>query len=225
MQSVTPVIKDLVLIGGGHSHISVLKSFGMRPIPGVRLTLISLDTHTPYSGMLPGLIAGHYTVDEAHIDLAPLTRFANTRFFRDMVSGIDPDSNTVLLKNRPPLRYDVLSINSGSTPSTAGVQGADEFVVPVKPINQFLKHWQNLRERLVASAGPATISLVGGGAGSVELILSIQHALAESLPPGTMIGYSRSRAPPNLADCSWLRRASIQLRLPCSVLISPLWQV
>jgi len=182
VQSATPVIKDLVLIGGGHSHISVLKSFGMRPIPGVRLTLISRDTHTPYSGMLPGLIAGHYTVDEAHIDLVPLTRFANARFYRDSVIGIDRDSDTVLLKNRPPVRYDVLSINSGSTPSTDGVRGADEFVVPVKPISQFLTHWQNLRKRLAARAGPTTISLVGGGAGSVELLLSIQHALTESLP-------------------------------------------
>ena len=185
MQSATPVIKDLVLIGGGHSHISVLKSFGMRPIPGVRLTLISRDTYTPYSGMLPGLIAGQYTVDEAHIDLAPLTRFANARFLRDSVSGVDPNANTVLLTNRPPIRYDVLSINSGSTPSTDGVEGAAEFVVPVKPISQFLMHWQNLRERLAARAGPATISLVGGGAGSVELILSIQHALTESLPQGS----------------------------------------
>ena len=180
MQSATPVIKDLVLIGGGHSHISVLKSFGMRPIPGVRLTLISRDTNTPYSGMLPGLVAGHYSFAEAHIDLAPLTRFANARFLRDSVVGIDPDSRKISLKHRPPISYDLLSINSGSTPSTDIVKGTDEFVIPVKPISEFLAHWQNLRERLAARTGSTTISVVGGGAGSVELILAIQHALIES---------------------------------------------
>jgi selenide,water dikinase len=180
MQSVTPVIKDLVLIGGGHSHVSVLKSFGMQPLPGVRLTLISRDTHTPYSGMLPGLIAGHYTIDEAHIDLAPLTRFAGARFLRSSVIGIDTAARTVLLADRPPVPYDVLSINSGSTPSTEGIQGADEFVVPVKPISRFLAHWQKLRERVAARTSPTTITVIGGGAGSVELILAIQHTLLRS---------------------------------------------
>ena len=173
-----PVIKDLVLLGGGHSHIAVLKSFGMRPIPGVRLTLISRDIETPYSGMLPGLIAGHYTADEAHIDLVPLARFAGARFFHDEVTGVDPKSKTVLLANRPPVSYDLLSVNTGSTPSIDEVSGASGNVVPVKPINRFLGHWVRLRNRVDRHGPGVRIGIVGGGTGGVELCLSVHHALS-----------------------------------------------
>ena len=183
MQSV-PVTKDLVLLGGGHSHIAVLKSFGMRPIPGVRLTLISRDIETAYSGMLPGLIAGHYSFDQAHIDLVPLARFAGARFFHDEVTGIDPVAQTLSLANRPPVSYDVLSINTGSTPSIDDVSGAGDHVVPVKPINRFLGHWESLRERIGEYGAGTRIGVVGGGTGGVELCLSVHHALTtQPIPP------------------------------------------
>lgn len=182
MQSV-PVIKDLVLLGGGHSHIAVLKSFGMRPIPGVRLTLISRDIETAYSGMLPGLIAGHYSFDQAHIDLVPLARFAGARFFHDEVIGIDPEARTVSLANRPPVSYDLLSLNTGSTPSIHEVSGAGDHAVPVKPINRFLGHWESLRERVGEYGAGARIGVVGGGTGGVELSLAVHHALSTQPNP------------------------------------------
>ncbi len=184
MRPKAPVVKDIVLLGGGHSHIAVLRSFGMRPIPGVRLTLISRDVETPYSGMLPGLIAGHYTIDQAHIDLNPLARFADARFIRASVTGIDPDAKTVMLDERPAVKYDIVSINTGSTPTTHGTPGADEHTVPVKPISQFLAHWTRLKQRIEQHDGPIRIGIVGAGAGGVELALAMHHTLTKSIAPG-----------------------------------------
>src|SRR4029453_5559520 len=114
MQS-APLLKDLVLVGGGHAHVHVLKSFGMRPMPGLRITLIARDVETPYSGMLPGFIAGHYTREECHIDLRPLARFAGARLIHDEAIDVDLARQRVLCRERPAVAYDILAIDIGST--------------------------------------------------------------------------------------------------------------
>ncbi|MEJ2316994.1 MAG: selenide, water dikinase SelD [Gammaproteobacteria bacterium] len=181
MKADTPVLKDIVLVGGGHAHVSVLRMFGMKPIPGVRLTVITRDIHTPYSGMLPGYVAGHYDYDEVHIDLGPLARFAGARLYHGEVDGIDTHEQLVHVPGRPPVHYDLLSINTGSRPRTIDVPGALEHAFPVKPIDKWLRDWEALQTRVVQSQGDFRIAVIGGGAGGVELALSTQHHLQSLL--------------------------------------------
>ncbi len=176
-----PILRDIVLIGGGHSHVGVLHMFAMNPLPGARLTVICTDTDTPYSGMLPGYIAGHYSFADVHIDLRRLAEFAGARYYRDEVVGIDRAARKVLCRNRPPVPYDALSINIGSTPQLARVAGAAEHAVPVKPIRRFNERWLALLERVVQHPGATTIAVVGAGAGGVELTLAMQYRLRKEL--------------------------------------------
>ncbi len=181
MQDATPVLRDIVLIGGGHSHVVVLKNFAMNPLPGVRLTVICRDTHTPYSGMLPGFIAGHYTYDEVHIDLRKLAEFAGARYYNDEVVGIDRKNRNVLCKTRPPVSYDWASVNIGSTPQINHIPGAKQYAVPVKPIFDFNQRWQRLLERIKTHKGSLHIAIVGAGAGGVEMALAMQFRLKQEI--------------------------------------------
>jgi selenide,water dikinase len=169
------IAKELLLVGGGHAHVILLRMLGMKPIPGLQVTLVSHDALTPYSGMLPGVVAGHYTQDDIHIDLVPLCRFAGVRFIRGAVSHIDAAAKTVQVQGRPDLGYDVLSINIGITPSVSNVT-LDQDVIAVKPISKFLKQWDLFMQR--AHKGDLkNICVVGAGAGGVELALSIDQRI------------------------------------------------
>jgi selenide,water dikinase len=178
MQGLTqPVIKDVVLVGAGHSHVTVLRRFGMNPIPGVRFTLITREVHTPYSGMLPGLIAGNYEFDQAHIDTGPLARFAGARLYQDEMIDLDPAARRVICRHRPPVLYDLLSLNIGSTPNTVDIPGATGHAIPVKPIDGFLGRFEALKSRTLERRGRTRVALVGAGAGGVELLLSVERRL------------------------------------------------
>ena len=186
MQMQTPDVRDLLLLGGGHSHVQVLKHFAMQPLPGVRLTLISDDYVSPYSGMVPGYIAGHYSLDEIQIALEPLCRRAGARFICAKVTGLDRDSGRVLMAGRPALRYDVLSINSGAQPNLHGLPG-----IAVKPISGFLTQWPGLlaSTSCEATGDPASsapskngVALVGAGAGGVEVAFACRASMPAQVP-------------------------------------------
>jgi len=182
MQQSSPVVKDLVLIGGGHTHVIALRMFGMKPMPGVRLTLITEATYTPYSGMLPGHVAGLYNFEQCHIDLRPLAHFAQAQLLIDRALALDLENNRVVCANHPDIGFDLLSIDIGSIPATHSVPGASEHSIPAKPVADFLMKWQQLVDQVAqAPDQPLRLGIVGGGAGGVELSLAMQYRLHQIL--------------------------------------------
>ncbi|MDO6564562.1 selenide, water dikinase SelD [Amphritea sp. 1_MG-2023] len=179
----TPANKHLIFIGGGHAHAIALLMMAMKKPAGVRITLISDLVQTPYSGMLPGLIAGHYSVDQAHIDLGRFCRYAGIDFIADTVTSIDPSSRTVQCLNHPDFHYDLLSIDTGSTPALSAIPGASEYTTGVKPVKQLLTYWDALQARIMQGDDNQEIHIgsVGGGASAVEILLAMQYKLQKML--------------------------------------------
>jgi len=176
---------DIVLVGGGHAHVHVLAAFGKWRDSDVRVTLIARDLMTPYSGMLPGVIAGLYTAEQAHIDLEKLAAVTGTRLVHAAASGLDRAGKQVLCDGHPPVPYDILSLDVGSTPSLDAILGAREHGMAVKPISEFLAKFETLRAQCAKPDGPRRIAVIGGGAGGTELLLSVRTRLrAEAVRDG-----------------------------------------
>ncbi|MGI4976830.1 MAG: selenide, water dikinase SelD [Janthinobacterium lividum] len=182
-----PVQRDVVLLGAGHAHVAVLRAFGMRPVPGVRLTLVTPQPEAAYSGMLPGVVAGLYRAEQARIELFPLARFAGARVYLAAATGIDLARREVPCEGRPPVPYDLLSIDVGATPRIADVPGARELAVPLKPIDGLLSRIDAVLERARARGGAARVAVVGGGAGGTELAFALARRLREDAAPGTAV--------------------------------------
>ena len=168
-----PLTRDLVFIGGGHTHALVLRKWGMNPLPGVRVTVINPGPTAPYSGMLPGFVAGHYTRDELDIDLVKLARFAGARMINGAVTAIDPAAKVITVPGHPPIAYDVAAIDIGITSEMPKMPGFAQHGVPAKPLGTFASRWDAYRE----SAQDPTLAVVGGGVAGAELAMAMSHAL------------------------------------------------
>ncbi len=160
-------MRDLVLVGGGHSHIKVLRQFALRPPARTRLTVILDSPFSVYSGMVPGLLAGQYTREDVEIDVADLAVRAGARIIRALLTGVDAHGRRLSLEGHPSLAYDVTSLNLGSAPAGLELPGVAASALPVRPIAAFLDRLAQL------GSVPRRVVVVGGGAGGVELAFAL----------------------------------------------------
>ena len=163
----------LILLGGGHSHVEVLRRLRGRPT-GLRCILVSENRFSLYSGMLPGYLAGHYRLDEIRIDMARLAQACGAEFLCRRAIAIDRQARRLMLEDGTELDYRLLSINTGAAPSLSTIPGAAEHAVAVKPLHQFIRRIDGLLSWSAESAA-APLTIVGGGAGGVEVALAVRH--------------------------------------------------
>ena len=166
-----------MLLGGGHAHVQVLDALAREPLPGAQVTLVSPYPRQIYSGMVPGLVAGHYNVGDCVIPLVPLAARAKVRFVQSAACALDAGARTVRLANDQVLHYDALSVDTGPAMDRHAIPGAKENGLFVRPIEEFVLLWDEmlaLTQRQVLS-----VVVIGGGAAGVELAMALQYRLGE----------------------------------------------
>jgi selenide,water dikinase len=172
--------KHLILVGGGHAHALFLKKLSEKPISNLNITLISPNIQTPYSGMLPGLISGHYQYNDLHIDLELLARKSHVKFQIGKAKGLNPNNATLLLEDGKQLSYDFLSFDTGATPSYV-FEGINKNSLFVKPIHDFYNQWRAIEQQLFKNEKQhaKTLSVIGSGAAGIEILLAIQFRMTQ----------------------------------------------
>jgi selenide,water dikinase len=168
----------LVLLGGGHSHVEVLRQLAQKTMKDTAVQLVSDQRYALYSGMLPGWVAGHYAFEACCIDLPALCRAAGARFVESRADHIDAARQRVRCTNGIEIAYDVLSINVGAVPDTASIAGAALHGIAVKPLTAFITAWNKMQGHARRASQPLTIAVVGGGAGGIELALAMRQKLS-----------------------------------------------
>ena len=178
-------MKHLVLLGGGHAHLHVLKALAAQNMASAHVTLVSPFERQMYSGMVPGLVAGHYTVDEISVPLAPLAAAAKIEFLQTSATAVNADAKTVTLLNGTTLAFDVLSLDTGPVMNRDAIPGAREHALFVRPIEQFNHLWLGLLDLALTRA--LDVVVVGGGAAGVELVMALHHRLCTVASTGARL--------------------------------------
>lgn len=190
-------MKRVLLIGAGHAHLALLRSLAETPLYGATTMLVTPSRMQVYSGMLPGVIAGHYHLEQAQVDVAALAARAQIELTLGELVALDARRRTVRLKDGNELEYDVASLNAGSIVERS-IPGF-EHALPVKPFDEFVYGLRGVKRVAIAGAGP----------GGAELAMALRHAGAQV----TLFSEGSSMAP-ELARrvLRGLRRAGIDFR-------------
>lgn len=171
--------RTLVLLGAGHAHVQVLATLADHPLIGVNIVLVAPYPRQMYSGLVPGFVAGHYTLDDGAIPLEPLVRRAGVRWLQRSVKGLDAQQQTVQLDDGSTLHYDWLSVNTGPTQNRElldrSIPGVREHGLFVRPIEAFSALWPKVSA--MGDARPLRIAVIGAGAGGIELAFAVRHRL------------------------------------------------
>ncbi|MEP2921267.1 FAD-dependent oxidoreductase [Sulfitobacter sp.] len=182
-------LKSVVLVGGGHTHALVLNALKDAPLAGAHVTVINPGSTAPYSGMLPGFVAGHYTREELDIDLAALTAKVGATLIDGRAVSMDPQQRKIGLEDGRTLSYDLASVDVGITSRMDGLAGFVEHGVPAKPLADFSAKWDSFR----SSAGIKHVAVIGGGIAGAELAMAMAFALRNHAGPVSVKLLDRSQ--------------------------------
>ena len=149
----------------------------MNPPRDARVLVVLDRPAAVYSGMVPGFVAGDYRFSELEIDVVPLARRAGAGVILSPAVDIDPVRHEIGIEGRPPLRFDVASLDVGSTVRGLDLPGVRGHALATRPIGEFVREVDASVETLSRLGRAVRILVVGSGAAGSELAFTLEARL------------------------------------------------
>lgn len=163
---------NVVLVGGGHAHLYLIKKYAKQACPKIKLTLISSYDKQYYSGMASSFLEGVYNEEDFSFDLINICKNAGVEFIEGLATKIDYENKKVICSNSLEMPFDILSLDIGSEVAYQNVAGVKDFAITVKPLINLLSIKKMLDRK---SEDDYSVVIVGGGAVGVELSLALRN--------------------------------------------------
>lgn len=172
-------MKRLILVGGGHAHLSVLRAIAREKPADVEVILVTPSSFHSHSGMVPGWVAGHYAQADCQVDMQPLAQAAGVGMVTGRIVGLDADQRCIRLPDGEEIEYELLCLDAGSEVDLSWLEVAGEGLLPARPLDKFVEAWPKILSSAHEKPGYRLV-LVGGGVAGVEPALAARYAFTRT---------------------------------------------
>jgi pyridine nucleotide-disulfide oxidoreductase family protein len=175
--------KRLLLVGGGHAHVFLIKQFFLKNIPELEVILVTACQYQYYSGMASGYVEGVYKEEDMSFDLKKMCNRSSVKYIEGRVIGIDAENKCVKLENNETVFFDVISLDTGSEMAGKNVEGVVEYAYCVKPLQNLFKLRENFIEQIFEGS---QVVISGAGAAGIEIAFALK-GLADKMEKNVKI--------------------------------------
>jgi len=168
-------MKHLVLLGGGLSHLRLMRELAAAPLPGTQVTWVVPNILHVDPLRLPAWVAGRCSTEQISLNLEPLARSAGVALVEGDVMLLDAAQREITLGSGRTLVFDALSVCTHAGANRDAIVGAREHALFTRPVEHFIRLW----DALLALAAQQTLSLVvvGGQPRAIEMAMAVQQRL------------------------------------------------
>lgn len=168
--------KNIVIIGGGYSGISLVEKISNNK--DFEVTLINKNLYHLHQTDIHKYISGQCELEDISFNLEIYCKNIKINFIEAFVEDIEFKSKRVILNNNKNIKYDYLVIATGSASFfPKQIKNIQEYAADIKELNMLKEQRAKFLELLDSKEQGKNIAIIGGGLSGVEIALEFANVI------------------------------------------------